>query len=109
MDRQQQKVLKEHGIVWEELTKGIARQAKATYYSRDGEPMPNLPADPKSLERYLARGFTLTPPENPVAMPVAKETILPTVKEEILPQNESETRSKVLKTKRHKRSHNKSK
>ena len=33
---------------------------KATYYKPDGEEMPNLPADPNSMERYLARGFTLT-------------------------------------------------
>ena len=36
--------------------------AKATYYTKDGQAMPNLPADPWSMKRYLARGFTLVPP-----------------------------------------------
>lgn len=36
--------------------------AKATYYKPSGEAMPNLPADPYSMERYLKRGFTLVPP-----------------------------------------------
>ncbi len=36
--------------------------AKATYYKPDGEAMPNLPADPWSMRRYLRRGFTLVPP-----------------------------------------------
>ncbi len=36
--------------------------AKATYYTKDGEAMPNLPAEPRSMKRYLARGFTLVPP-----------------------------------------------
>ena len=35
---------------------------RATYYKADGEAMPNLPADPWSMQRYLARGFTLVPP-----------------------------------------------
>lgn len=37
--------------------------AKATYYNREGRAMPNLPADPFSMRRYLARGFTLVPPD----------------------------------------------
>uniref|UniRef100_A0A6M3LFA8 Uncharacterized protein n=1 Tax=viral metagenome TaxID=1070528 RepID=A0A6M3LFA8_9ZZZZ len=36
--------------------------AKATYYKKNGEAMPNLPADPWSLQRYLRKGFTLVPP-----------------------------------------------
>lgn len=36
---------------------------KATYYKPNGEAMRNLPADPYSMQRYLARGFTLVPPE----------------------------------------------
>lgn len=40
--------------------------AKATYYKPTGEAMPNLPADPFSMKRYLKRGYTLTPPEKPV-------------------------------------------
>lgn len=41
--------------------------AKSTYYKPDGEPMPNLPSDPWSLQRYLRRGFTLAPPVLPSA------------------------------------------
>lgn len=40
---------------------------KATYYKPTGEALPNLPADPFSMEKYTRRGFTLTPPLNPVA------------------------------------------
>lgn len=36
---------------------------RATYYKKDGEPMSNLPADPYSMQRYLRKGFTLTPPQ----------------------------------------------
>lgn len=61
-----------------ELRRELARQgfvirtvgewpAKATYYKKTGEAMPNLPADPYSVKRYLARGFTLVPPTKPVA------------------------------------------
>lgn len=39
--------------------------AKATFYKQDGTPMPNLPADPRSMQRYLSRGFTLIPPAKP--------------------------------------------
>mgnify|MGYP001558968340 CR=1 FL=1 len=42
--------------------------AKATYYRANGEPLPNLPADPWSMRKYLARGLTLQPPKlNPGA------------------------------------------
>ena len=38
---------------------------RATYYKPDGEALPNLPADPYSMRRYLRGGrLTLTPPEN---------------------------------------------
>ena len=36
--------------------------AKLTFYKKTGEAMPNLPADPWSMERYLKRGLTLTKP-----------------------------------------------
>jgi len=42
--------------------KNLQQQPKATYYKADGTPLPNLPADPRSMKRYLARGFTLAPP-----------------------------------------------
>lgn len=40
----------------------LAEQPKATYYKADGTPLPNLPADSRSMKRYLARGLTLVPP-----------------------------------------------
>lgn len=43
--------------------------AKATYYKPSGEAMPNLPADPWSMKRYLARGFTLEPPKQAITAP----------------------------------------
>lgn len=47
--------------------------AKATYYKKTGEAMPNLPADPYSLQKYLRRGFTLTPPRVVEAPPAPPE------------------------------------
>mgnify|MGYP001593537749 CR=1 FL=1 len=43
---------------------------KVTLYKPDGEALPNLPADPYSMGRYLKRGLTLAPPAAPVAQPV---------------------------------------
>lgn len=37
--------------------------AKATYYTKHGEAMPNLPANPWAMKKYLARGFTLVAPK----------------------------------------------
>ena len=37
-------------------------QPKMTFYKPDGEAM-LLPCDPRSLQSYLKRGFTLTPPQ----------------------------------------------
>lgn len=112
MDRQQQKIIQERGIYWEEMTRGVERQPKATFYSRDGTPLPNLPADPYSLKLYLSKGFTLKPPEKPVPASIAKETALPIV-EEILPHHICETCGKSFKEKialaGHRRSHDKSK
>ena len=34
----------------------------ATYYRPDGEALPNLPADPYSMQKYRRRGFTLVAP-----------------------------------------------
>lgn len=62
MDKEQQKVLESFGITWKELGSSLQRQPKLTYYKPDGEPLPNLPADPIFLKRYLDRGFSLTPP-----------------------------------------------
>lgn len=40
----------------------------ATYYSKNGDVLPNLPADPESMKQYLELGLSLTPPAN-VAVP----------------------------------------
>src|SRR3990167_5502454 len=43
---------------------------RATYYKKDGEALPNLPADPESMKKYMARGFSLTrPAPAPVVVP----------------------------------------
>ncbi len=36
--------------------------AKATYYKPTGEAMPNLPAEPTAMKKYLRRGFLLYKP-----------------------------------------------
>jgi len=63
VNKEQIKALKEAGIGWEMLKQGLAIQPKATYYKPDGTELPNLPADPYSLKRYIARGFLLQKPE----------------------------------------------
>jgi hypothetical protein len=35
---------------------------RMTFYNKDGVPLANLPADSYHMKRYLARGFTITPP-----------------------------------------------
>lgn len=42
---------------------------RTTYYRRDGEAMPGLPADPESMKQYLAKGFTLNRPEKGTEIP----------------------------------------
>ncbi len=51
---------------------------KLTFYNREGNPLPNMPADPWSMERCLKKGFTLTPPNQPVSKPITiKSTVQP--------------------------------
>lgn len=60
-DRQSAEIEQEFGV------KVVGRGSpKATYYKPDGEAMPNLPADTWAMMRYLKRGFTLSPPNNPL-------------------------------------------
>ena len=62
---------------------------RVTYYKPDGEALPNLPADPEHMQRYMDRGFTLKPsaqaaaPEPAVAVQTADtpETPKPVVQE----------------------------
>lgn len=90
MDKEQRKVMETFGVPWQELkdgdvtTKGhrisLQTQAKATYYKSTGEPLPNLPADPVSMRKYLSKGFTLTPPcEWPSKKVIDLEAIAPKV------------------------------
>ena len=53
--------------------------ARTTYYRRDGEAMPGLPADPESMKQYLAKGFTLNRPEkgSEIAAKVITSTMQP--------------------------------
>lgn len=51
--------LKRNGTAMRDIS---VSQPKMTFYKPDGEAM-LLPADPRSLKSYLARGFTLTPPK----------------------------------------------
>jgi len=64
IQKQVMRDLQEGGVAWAFVGEW---PEKATYYKADGTPMPNLPADPWSMRRYLARGFTLAPPQNPTA------------------------------------------
>lgn len=41
----------------------LAAVAVATYYTAAGTPLPNLPADPESMAKYLASGLSLDPPD----------------------------------------------
>ena len=51
---------------------------RITWFKPSGEAMPNLPADPWHMERYLARGFTPDLPKAVVAeQRVVKETVIP--------------------------------
>ena len=67
---------------------------RVTYYKPDGEALPNLPADPEHMQKYLSRGFTLKPPvavatpAPPVAALVAgtAETPQPIVQELVTPR-----------------------
>ena len=59
----QRRQLEREGFTISELEPGVLEnQPKATFYTKDGRAMPNLPNDPISRRRYLARGFTLSPP-----------------------------------------------
>lgn len=51
-------------------TPGEAKQAvpTATYYSAQGDAIPDLPADPESMKKYLELGLSLTPPKTEVAV-----------------------------------------
>jgi hypothetical protein len=63
MDKEQVKTLNTFGYSITELP-NLKKVPTMTFYNKEGEPLPNLPADPYHLKRFLARGFTLEPPKN---------------------------------------------
>jgi len=52
---------------------------KAQYWRSDGTPLPNLlPSDAYGMQRYLKKGFTLTPPEHPTpSVEPYPDTVMP--------------------------------
>ena len=51
---------------------------RATWYRPDGLPIPNLPADPYHQVLYSRKGWSMTPPANPVKVDAAKAAPSPT-------------------------------
>jgi len=115
MDKEQRKTLATRGYLVEDMV-GLRTVPKLTYYKPNGEALPNLPADPYHMKRYLDRGLTLRLPVNPVktvGQPVGVTPLpLPSVG---LPQDKiiCETCGKEFKSKLgligHSRSHKKEK
>lgn len=60
LERELREEAKRNGSAWAMLR---TWPAKTTYYTPDGRAIPNLPADPYSMRRYLNKGFTLAPPQ----------------------------------------------
>ena len=60
--REERQWLAQQGFTWSLLQNS---REKVTWYKPDGTALHNLPADPYHMKRYRARGWTLTPPENP--------------------------------------------
>ncbi len=61
MDKTQLRVANSFGYGIEEIP--LKTCPKLTYYKNDGTPLPNLPADPYHMKRYLERGFSIEPPK----------------------------------------------
>jgi len=79
----------------------LKQQRKATYYrivKGEVEELPNLPADPVFMARYLAKGFTLT-------RPTAKPQTVTQVQEGFTCEVCGKTVSSKLALAGHKRSH----
>ncbi len=64
MDKSQQQVMETFGYRIETLP-NLKTVPRMTFYNKEGIPLANLPADAYHMKRYLSRGFTLTPPEQP--------------------------------------------
>ena len=62
MDREQQVIARGFGYEIKFLPQ-LTAQPRLTYYDKKGDAVV-LPADPYSMRHYLAKGFTLIPPES---------------------------------------------
>ncbi len=74
MDKQQIQTMRLFGYSIEELPGRTV--PKATYYKvENGQivSLPNLPADPYHMSRYLRRGFTLQPPMTSGPLPTESQ------------------------------------
>ena len=56
---------------------------RITWFNTTGQAMPNLPADPWHMERYLARGFT---PDLPRVQGAAAAILQDTAEAEVVPE-----------------------
>ena len=66
--KQRKADLAKYGIMWEPT---YTAAPTAQWYRADGMALPNLlPADPYHIKRYEARGWSMVPPDAPVALPV---------------------------------------
>ena len=64
MGESQQQVMEAFGYRIETLP-NMKTVPRMTFYNKEGVKLDNLPADAYHMRRYLARGFTITPPEQP--------------------------------------------
>ena len=76
MDKKQVTTMRAFGYAIETLPGRTI--PKMTYY-KNGETFPNAPADPYHMERYLKRGFTLTP-QKPEIVGAVEIAVAPTIK-----------------------------
>ena len=53
--------------------------ATGVYYDRYGREYHDLPVDPYSVKHYRWKGFKLTPPVNPLPLPVEEQEVQPAV------------------------------
>lgn len=64
MDRAQEVNFNAMGYSIEEL-KNLKRVERMDFVNKEGELLPNLPADPYHLARWKLRGFKVAPPREP--------------------------------------------
>ena len=59
--KEERQWLAQQGYSWSFIQNN---REKATWYKPDGTALPNLPADPYHMKRYLSRGWTLVAPDS---------------------------------------------